>query len=336
MRALALATLGIVGDGLLLGTLVTAAPAPMPWLLAHAAAAGASGAGLALLLAARTRTAPPRWLPPCIASCLALPCVGGLGLAGALLATARRANAIGERAPYWRLSAPVALPFSAPPRRTVRPVDGRGLGERLRHATPADTDAVYRRLLAAASMRDSLSVGALRAGVRHPDDRLRLTAYQTLDAKATRLNREIQRLEAGIERLDERADGARARSAAWLSVAANYRELLTLEEDEPVARRQLLERAVAAANRAVEARPSNRNAHLVLGRVRQMAGEHELARASFERAVELGMAPDTVAPRLAECAFARREFGRVREILAGVGDAHRAYPPLAAVAEYWR
>ena len=258
------------------------------------------------------------------------------------------ANASRERTPYWQTIEPVALPFGVPPRREVPRFDERGLGEQLRHSTDADT--LYRRTLAAASMRDSLSIGALKAAVAHADDRIRLTAYQMVDAKVTRLNREIQRLEAGIERLEGVPDGgsgvgpgdgpgdgasAHERSTAWLQVAANYRELLTLEEAEPVARRQLLDKACAAAARAVEALPTSRSAHFMHGRLALLNGDLVAADASLERAVELGMSRDTVAPRLAESAFVARDFPRVRELLAGIDPAHRTWPPLRQVAEQW-
>ena len=66
-----------------------------------------------------------------------------------------------------------------------------------------------------------------------------------------------------------------------------------------------------------------------------LAGHTGLADAALEASLALGMSNDTVAPRLAESAFAARDFERVRALLAGIDPAHRAYPPLRAVAEHW-
>lgn len=314
-----------------------AAPA---WLAAHAAAATLAGTGLALLAAARSRTAAPRWLVPCIAICVALPLMGGIGLGGTLLAGIGLANSRRGRTDHWQTIDPIGLPFAPPAPRPVPHHDTRGLDEQLRHSR--DVDTLYRRVLAAASMRDALSIGALKRAVGHEDDRVRLTAYQTIDTKVTRLNREIQRLEAGVERLADRTGAgsadpvaARERSTAWLQIAANYRELLTLEEAEPVARRQLLDKASTAARRAVAARPDNRSAHYTLGQLALLRGDLPLADAALERAIALGMSPDTVAPRLAESAFLARDFARARRLMAGIDPAHRAYPPMRALAEHW-
>ena len=348
------AVLGLAGLGLdLVATLALVAGTPIApvleavlpggaspgasWFALHGLAAALAGTGVALLAAARSRTAPERWLAPCLAACAAMPVVGAPGLAGALLAGIGAANASRERAPRWTTIEPVALPFAAPARRAVPRHDVRGLGEQLRHST--DVDALYRRVLAAASMPDALSVGALQAAIAHPDDRVRLTAYQTLDAKVSRLNLEIQRLEAGIERLEELADdpaAARELSNAWLQVTANCRELLTLEEAEPVARRQLLDKAADAATRAARARPTSAGAHYALGQVALQRGDLAAADAFLARALKLGMSIDTVAPRLAESAFAARDYPRVRALLGRIGPAHLAYPPLRDVAEQWR
>ena len=335
-RALAGAGLALAGSATelaLLAALVAGDPAPAPWLAGHALGAAVAGTGVALFAAARTRTALARWLVPCLALAAAMPFVGAFGLGLALLRATSGAGTDRGEASWWRTIEPVALPFTAPAHRPVPRHDRRGLGEQLRHSD--DLDTLYRRVLAAASMRDALSIGALKTAVAHPDDRIRLSAYQTVDTKVTALNVEIQRLEAAIDRLDETA-AARERSNAWLQVATNYRELLTLEEGEPVARRQLLSRARAAAGRAVAALPTNRNAHYTLGRLALLEGDLACADAALGRAIELGMSPDTVAPRLAESAFAARDFARVAALLEAVSPAHRAHPPLRQVAEYWR
>lgn len=191
-------------------------------------------------------------------------------------------------------------------------------------------DDLYRKVLSAGSIRASLSVATFKQAMRHKDERIRLTAYKMLDRKVSELNRQIQQLEAHVA--DE---GSRETSNAWLQIASNYWELLTLEKGEPVARQQLLDKAGSAAIQAVAALPINRNAHFILGRVSLLQGDTRRANVAFRRARALGMPTDKVMPYLAEAAFMRHDFKQVRELLQQLDPAIRAYPPLSHVAEYW-
>ena len=191
-------------------------------------------------------------------------------------------------------------------------------------------DDLYRKVLSAGHIQASLAVSTFKQAMRHKDERIRLTAYKMLDRKVSELNRQIQQLEAQV------ADqGSRETSNAWLQIASNYWELLTLEKGEPIARQQLLDKAGNAAIQAVAALPINRNAHFVLGRVSLMQGDTQRANVAFRRARALGMPADKVMPYLAEVAFMRHDFQQVRELLGQLDPAIRAYPPLSQVSEYW-
>lgn len=229
---------------------------------------------------------------------------------------------------YWKLTPRAELPFTTPKGRKATKVDSRGFTEHLMYSR--DDDDLYRKVLAAANIRTSLSVTALKQAMRHRDERIRLTAYKTLDRKVTDLNRQIQSLEQQAS-----AGDTQENSNTWLQIASNYWELLTLEKGEKVAREQLLKKAAHAAIQSISILPTNRNAHFVLGRVSLMQGEVDRAKVALERCYALGMPDDKVLPQLAEAAYMRRDYSKVRELLNKLDPATRAYPPLSHVAEFW-
>jgi len=111
--------------------------------------------------------------------------------------------------------------------------------------------------------------------------------------------------------------------------------LLTLEGDEKVARQQLLESAARHTQNAIELQPGSINANFLLGQIAMKQGDLSNATNAFEQAERLGMSKDKVVPYLAEAAFIKRDFKKLREILSGLDPAFRAYPPLSTVAEFW-
>ena len=259
---------------------------------------------------------------------LLIPFVGTLGIV-VTLAYARHAAGHRLQQPhYWQLTQLAQLPFTTPIDRELTAIDSRGFTEHLMYSR--DDRDLYRKVLAAGSIKNTLSVSALKQAMRHSDDRIRLTAYKTLDKKVTQLNRDIQYLESRVELGDNQES-----SNSWLQIASNYWELLTLEKDEPVARQQLLEKASAAAIQAVAVLPVNRNAHFILGRVSLLQGNGRRAKIAFERASALGMPDDKVLPYLAEVEFKAHNFSRVHALMNKLDPAITAYPPLSHVADYW-
>jgi len=222
----------------------------------------------------------------------------------------------------------IALPFTTPIGRRASVPDSRGFIEQLRYSD--DSDALYQKVLSSGYIRNSISVGVLREAVTHSDERIRLTAYQILDRKVNDLNSEIQRLEAEADTGDIESQGT-----TWLQVANNYWELLTLENSDLVARQQLLKKVIDSAKKSVSCNSENRNAHLVLGRACLADKKFNQADVAFQRAMSLGMPADKVVPYLAEVAFGKREFGKVKKLLESLDNAFKEYPPLKQVTEYW-
>ncbi len=264
-----------------------------------------------------------------LCTALAVPIVGGPGIVVALLTGIWFANSRESEDIYWHVTDNIDLPFVTPIGRKVAAYDSRGFLEQLIYSE--DTDDLYKKILAASNIKASLSVPLLKQAVGHPDDKIRLTAYQTLDSKATGLNREIQRLEV-TARNQEGHDKANT----WLQIASNYWELLTLEKGEAVTRKQLLKKAAAAARKAIDIQPTNRNAHFTLGRTALMQHELETADDAFQQAAALGMPSEKILPYLAEVSFNKRDFPRVVKYLSNVEDAFKVYPPLSQVAGYWQ
>ena len=257
-----------------------------------------------------------------------LPLIGSTGIFLTLLygiETARRRH---REPDYWQLTPLAPLPYSTPKGRSITRADGRGFVEHLMYSS--DDKDLYRKVLSAANIKVSLSVSALKQAMQHSDEHIRLSAYKTLDRKVTKLNQQIQYLEAQASSGDTLES-----SNIWLQISSNYWELLTLEDAESVARQQLLHKAAQAAIHAISALPDNRNAHYVLGRISLMQGKFKRARTAFKRSRVLGMPADKVLPYLAETAFSERDYARVATLLRKLQSATKPYPPLSHVVEYW-
>jgi len=259
---------------------------------------------------------------------IALPGVGLPGISFTLLYGLHIARKRSYVPDFWQVTPVATLPYIAPLERQLSPVDSRGFTEHLLYST--DDNDVYHKVLASANVRTSLAINTLRQAMQHRDEKVRLTAYKTLDRKVTTLNKEIQRLEQSVEAHDDNHS-----SDQWLAIASNYWELVTLEGSETVARNELLSKAASAAIKAVALLPGNRNAHLVLGRISLAQGNTRRATVALERARALGMPADKVLPYLAECAFLEKDMIRVKRSLAGLDASIVAYPPLSHVARYW-
>lgn len=255
----------------------------------------------------------------------------GVGLVGIWLTMSYGLSASRSRTytpDYWQVTPVASLPYVAPLDRQLKPVDSRGFTEHLLYST--DDNDIYQKVLASANVRTSLAIDTLKQAMQHRDEKVRLTAYKTLDKKITLLNKQIQQLEKELA-----ADEDQGSSDRWLQIASNYWELVTLEGAEVVARKQLLSKAASAAIKAVAMLPRNRNAHLVLGRVSLAQGDTRRATVALERAQALGMPKDKVLPYLAECAYLDKNLPRVQQLLAGLDSSIIAYPPLSHVARYW-
>ena len=298
------------------------------WLIAHTAASLLAGVCISVLL---KNLVPGKRLPLIVlftSFSFFMPFVGAKGtwLAvtfGAILAHGRHKENV-----FWQVTSNADLPFAAPIDRPLPKLDSRGFVEQL--AFDNQTEKLYNKVAASKHIRNSQSAPVLKSAIGHSNERIRLVAYQMLDKKVNNLNREIQRLES-----DARVAEGSGKSNIHLQIANNYWELLTIEEDEPVAREELLNKAATQAAQSLAIEPRNVNAHFILGQIYLKQGETDQATASFERAIELGISPDKALPYIAEAAYSTRNFKKLRETLAKVSPAFKAYPPMSNVIEYW-
>ena len=258
----------------------------------------------------------------------ALPLIGALGGFASLFYGIHFARKRHRQSVFWQFTNNPDLPFTTPIGRQNSSYDNRGFSEQITYSQ--NHQDVYRKVLSAANIRSSLSVDALKKAVLHPDERVRLTAYQSLDRKVTSLNLEIQKLETAVA-----SQNGQDKSNTWLQIASNYWELLTLESDEPIARRQLLEKAAFASSQAVAIMPENRNAHFTHGRVALLQGNYEMAKESLMRAATHGMPKEVLLPYLAEVAFNEGDYPDVKKLLSLIDDSFAKYPPLKPIVEYW-
>lgn len=298
------------------------------WVLAHLAASALAGIATSMVL---KNIIPGRRLPLILffaSISFFMPFIGAAGAwmsvhFGAVLANGRHKENV-----FWHFTSNADLPFAAPIDRSLPKLDSRGFMEQLMFDN--QTDQMYNKVAATRHIRDSQSAPLLKTAVGHGNERIRLVAYQMLDKKINRLNREIQRLET-----DARVAIGSGKSNIHLQIANNYWELLTIEEDEPVAREELLQKAEEHAAQALAIVPGNVNAQFILGQIYLKQHENDKANRAFMRAVELGMSKDKVLPYIAESAFINRDFKLLRNTLQAIDPTFRSYPPFSQVIEFW-
>jgi len=301
---------------------------PLIWLFLHAIASVVSALAVNVFLSELIPSERKSLFSYCFLFSISMPLVGTVGCFGAMLYGIYHSNHRHDENVYWQFTKNAELPFTAPIHRTASKLDSRGFVEQLNFSK--QTSALYKKVLAADNIQNALSVGALKEGVKHSDERIRLTSYQILDKKVTQLNRQIQQLEGLAQ-----GQGVQDQSNTWLQIASNYWELLTLEKDEPIAREQLLNKAAHAANQSVKMLATNRNAHFTLGRIALLQENERVAAVAFERAMALGMPVEKAMPYRAEAAFNARDFNKVVESINSVHSSYKVYPPLSHVAAYW-
>lgn len=220
------------------------------------------------------------------------------------------------------------LPFKASSAGSVNAFEGRGVTEHVVYASD-DTD-LYRKVLAASDVRASLAVDWLRQAMRHSDERIRLTASESLRSEMTRLHHTLRELNARVYACAEDQ-----RSDIWLQIAGSYWQLMLLEDGESDAGNKWVAKAGEAACEALGAQPANRHAHYMLGRVSLAQADTQRATVALKYAQELGMPSEKTLPYLAECAFIDRDFRKVKQLLAQLDKTVVSNPPLSQVAQFW-
>ncbi len=150
----------------------------------------------------------------------------------------------------------------------------------------------------------------LRELLGDAEDDLRLLAYGLLDSREKNLNADIH---AARQRLSACRDDER--SGISHQLAALYWELIY----QGLVQGDLLDYAVSEALRhtesALDGNAGDPALHLQHGRLLQHLHRLDDAAQAYQKARELGLPASRVVPYLAELAFARRDYSRVRDLL---------------------
>lgn len=278
----------------------------------HVAACGCAAA----LLHRRALAGPAPWSFALIfASTLFVPFLGLLGAIAVALVTP--SAAAGREPACVRTRIPRPSPAVAP--RCPSQVS------RLSNPRRARIEA----LTALRNRSDPEAVVLLRRALADSDEDVRLLAHALLESK----NRTACR---GIDDASRELEGApeEQRGAIHRRLASRYWELAWLG----LVHGECLDHALATARghalAALERNPQSASIHFLLGRIELRLGAGERAELALIRARELGLPRGVVAPYLAEAAFLRRRFDRVRSYLAEPGAAQPS-GAAARVRRYW-
>lgn len=257
--------------------------------------------------------------------CLALPVLGMLALILAIL-PALGPGREERRAPYGIIRRDRPRPGFHP--YALRHGPGGFRARLLARGIPARD-----RLGALLSIRRRSTPGGnrlLREMLRDPSDELRLAAYAALE----KLERESQTAIAAAEASLLSARDGDARRAAFRRLAFSYWEAAYQELADREVSRHHLERALEAADKALESDPGDGSLALLKGRVLARLGAWDEAQLAFATADRAGGSAARLLPHHAELAFQRRDFVSVRRHLSALrGQAFGG--PLEPVLRFW-
>jgi len=213
-----------------------------------------------------------------------------------------------------------------------------GRGARLKaELQNADLDTSFRMtaLLAMQSMPARTVSPLLQSMLADPLDDIRLLAYGILDNREKGLTQRILAQRAKLDGKSQPAATGDARRAANKALAQLYSELIYEHLVKGDVYRNAADQADAYASAALEADPSDASLWRLRGRLALDQRKLDAAAAMLQRAIDCGFPRERMLPYLAEVAYLRRDYRRVRELLAEV-DRHETLPTLRAVLDYWR
>ena len=186
-------------------------------------------------------------------------------------------------------------------------------------------------LLAMQSMPAHTISPLLRGMLADPLDDIRLLAYGMLDSQEKRLT---QRILAERPRLAAQL-APRERYEVNKALAELYGELIYAHLVQGDVYRNAAQQADAYATAALDVEPSDAALWRMRGRLALDRGDLDAADTLLERAIEQGFARDRMLPYLAEAAYLRGDFERVKTLLGQVSPS-AVLPVMKPVLDYWR
>ncbi|MDR5740482.1 MULTISPECIES: sugar ABC transporter permease [unclassified Caballeronia] len=186
-------------------------------------------------------------------------------------------------------------------------------------------------LLAMQSMPAHTISPLLRGMLADPLDDIRLLAYGMLDSQEKQLT---QRILAQRPKLAMQLS-PRERYEANKTLAELYGELIYAHLVQGDVYRNAADQADAYAAAALDIDPSDAALWRMRGRLALDRGDLDAADNLLERAIEQGFARDRMLPYLAEAAYRRGDFARVKTLLAQMSPS-AILPVMKPVLDYWR
>jgi hypothetical protein len=209
-----------------------------------------------------------------------------------------------------------------------------GRGARLKaelQNAEAATSLRMTALLAMQSMPAHTISPLLRGMLADPLDDIRLLAYGMLDSQEKRLT---QRILAQRPRLSEPLT-PRERYEVNKTLAELYGELIYAHLVQGDVYRNAAEQADAYAAAALDIEPADAALWRMRGRLALDRGDLDAADMLLERAIQHGFARDRMLPYLAEAAYLRGDFARVKTLLGQMSPS-AVLPVMKPVLDYWR
>ena len=299
-------------------------------LLVQACAALATSLGLAEMMPARYRLPRVGLIASLWFLNFAVPVGGMLCSIGAL--------AIAAALPRPRAQLPVVLveepEFAANLIGTVSYGRGARLKAELQNAE-AGTSFRMTALLAMQTMPARTVSPLLQGMLADPLDDIRLLAYGILDDREKTLTQQIlvERPKLDVKLHPELSDAERARANRTL--AQLYSELIYENLVTGDVYRNAADQADGFAAAALEHDPNDAALWRLRGRLAIARLDLDGADTMLQRAIDCGFPRERMLPWLAETAYLRRDFARVRKLLAEM-DNRAATPTLAAVLDFWK
>ncbi|MEM5370435.1 sugar ABC transporter permease [Paraburkholderia azotifigens] len=299
-------------------------------LLVQATAALATTLGLATMMPARYRLPRMGLLASLWFLNFAVPVGGMLCSLGAL--------ALGAALPRPRAQLPVVLveepEFAANLIGTVSYGRGARLKAELQNAD-AGTSFRMTALLAMQSMPARTVSPLLQGMLADPLDDIRLLAYGILDNREKALTQQILVERPKLDRKlhPDLSDAERAQANRTL--AQLYSELIYENLVTGDVYRNAADQADGFAAAALEHDPHDAALWRLRGRLAIARLDLDGAETMLQRAIDCGFPRDRMLPWLAETAYLRRDFARVRTLLAEI-DSRATTPTLSAVVDFWK
>jgi hypothetical protein len=213
-----------------------------------------------------------------------------------------------------------------------------GRGARLKaelQNAEASTSFRMTALLAMQSMPVRTISPLLQGMLADPLDDIRLLAYGILDSREKQLTQRILAERAKLDGKNQRPATGDALRLANKTLAELYGELIYENLVTGDVYRNAAEQADAYARAALELDPGDASLWRLRGRLALDVQDCDAAQTLLQRAIDCGFPRERMLPYLAETAYVRRDYMRVRQLLAQI-DARGALPTLQPVLAYWQ